>query len=299
MFNRYQPSTLRRRMAALRQAIGGVMPAEQLTSFVFDHPELLSKQPAMVKEFGAWLQANMAHAMVGSVCCQGAIGLPASHTSLLRSAAHTPGTEAGRLVASAPGSTSLLPLFKLQVRALLEHDPSLLGASVWLLKETAAKLRLWTDIVGVPLPAVLQHYGACVGDIDILLPDLAAAYVLVQAGFGVVSVQRCSACANWLHDVASVSTCLHFAPQTAGPACLPAPIPNDASTLVAACAGAHPCAAARRGRQRLPGLVAGPAVCAAGNGSARGGGGSHDGALCAEPAWQGACGLAEVIERLG
>lgn len=67
---------------------------------------------------------------------------------------------------------------------MLDCDPSLLGASLWLLKETAAKLQLWTDIVGVPLPAVLQHYGACVGDIDILLPDLAAAYVLVQAGSG-------------------------------------------------------------------------------------------------------------------
>ncbi|PRW45430.1 hypothetical protein C2E21_5999 [Chlorella sorokiniana] len=129
-FSRYQPSTLRRSMTGLRNAIEGAMTAEQLAAFVFQHPDLLAKQPSMVKEAGDWLRDNMA-----------------------------------------PETT----------RALLERDPGLLGASQWLLKETTAKLRLWTDIVGVPLPTVIQHYASCVGDIDILLPDLAAAYVLERA----------------------------------------------------------------------------------------------------------------------
>ena len=65
-FSPYQPSTLRRRMAGLRHATEGAMTDEQLAAFVFAHPELLSRQPSMVKEAGDWLRTNMAPATVGS-----------------------------------------------------------------------------------------------------------------------------------------------------------------------------------------------------------------------------------------
>lgn len=56
----YQPSTLRRRMSALRQATAGFMTGEQLAALVFGHPELLGKQPGLVRDAGAWLQQNLA-----------------------------------------------------------------------------------------------------------------------------------------------------------------------------------------------------------------------------------------------
>ncbi len=66
-FSRYQPSTLRRRMSGLRAATQGAMTADQLATFVFEHPELLGRQPAMVKEAGEWIQANMAPETVGTL----------------------------------------------------------------------------------------------------------------------------------------------------------------------------------------------------------------------------------------
>lgn len=69
-----------------------------------------------------------------------------------------------------------------QVAQLVAADPALLGSSEWALKETAAKLKLWTDVVGAPREAVLAEYSSCLG--DVMLPDLAAAYVLAQASGG-------------------------------------------------------------------------------------------------------------------
>lgn len=81
-----------------------------------------------------------------------------------------------------------------QLTQLVQRDPGLLGSSLWAVKEAFAKLRLWTEVVGVPREACLAHYDACVG--EPLLPDLAATYILVQA----CGMQFNLAVPGWLHS---------------------------------------------------------------------------------------------------
>lgn len=118
---RYREPTLRRRLAALRQAAG--VGAEQAAALALAHPGLLRRQPAVVREAGAWLREK----------------LP-------------------------PG--------------VVQKDPELLGAPRWHLRETAAKLYLWTELMGVPPEACMEHYSAAVGGVH--LPDVAAACILAQ-----------------------------------------------------------------------------------------------------------------------
>lgn len=73
-----------------------------------------------------------------------------------------------------------------EVVQLLQTDPLLLGSPVWALRETLAKLRLWTEVVGAPLQAVLVEYECCIQ--QPLLPHLAAAYMLVQVSTAIALV---------------------------------------------------------------------------------------------------------------